>query len=365
MISALAKEIAHPSFTLSPLRIRNVSGMTVCEPSTPEDLVALRATDHYLRRIYKVRQSDRNRIVRQLKIVLEDSSHLALRKLDIRTFYESIDCDAVLEDLKKDMILGFKGIRILESLFQRAEESGIAGLPRGICVSATLSERVGRDIDRHIRNTAGVYYAARYVDDIVLVTEAAKSDSIEASLDELLRGMGFTVNPDKRLAADLDSGPIFSYLGYEFSVESVGKPGSSRQVSVWIAPPKLKKQKTRICRAFSQFAVDGSFGLLIARLRYLACSQLIARTGNGLLMSGNAYNYCEVTDTSCLDTLDSLVRRIVSGQGRVGRLVAPQLTRSQIAALRRISFRNAFERRLQVQFTRSRAKRIAGAFRNA
>ncbi len=167
----LVDRMRDASYEISPLKVREIGGNSVCEPSCPEDYVALRVVDHYLRRIYKVRQSDRSRIVRELKVILEDSSDLELHKLDIRSFYESIKCDELIEQIRTDMILGFRGIRVLETLFERARDAGIVGLPRGIGVCATLAELFGRRIDRYVSNMEGVYYAARYVDDIIIVAE--------------------------------------------------------------------------------------------------------------------------------------------------------------------------------------------------
>src|SRR5699024_10410218 len=52
------------------------------------------------------------------------------------------------------------------------------GLPRGIGVSAFLSELFMRDIDNQIRNLTDLVYYARYVDDIVAVF-IPKSTTIE------------------------------------------------------------------------------------------------------------------------------------------------------------------------------------------
>ena len=361
----LAARIADASFGISPLKIREVRGNAVCEPSCPEDFVALRVVDHYLRRIYKVRQSDRSRIVRELKVILEDSSDLELRKLDIRAFYESISCDELINQIRSDMILGYKGIRMLETLVERAQEAGVVGLPRGIGVCATLAELVGRRIDRYVSNIEGVYYAARYVDDIILVTERRRHAVVETSLRDLWTRLHLDVNPDKAVSVELDAAPRFCYLGYEFTIGSRPNPGAPRAITVRIAPSKLRKQKTRICRAFHRFTRDKSFGLLLARLRYLSGSQLISRTENGLLFSGNVYNYREITEPDCLDALDALVRNIAAGRRRLGRIVAPQLSSDQVKRLESISFRHAYERNLKVRFTRSRAMRIKQVFRDA
>lgn len=360
----LSDIISAESFTISELRTRIAKGYVIYEPSQAEDCLSLRLVDHYLRRIYKVQQSDRSRIVRQLKVILEDSSDLELRKLDIRSFYESIDFDALTAKIRGDMILGYKGIRILESLAKQAREAGCAGLPRGIGVCATLAEIVGRDIDRHIRNMDGVYYAARYVDDIIIIAERRQGAAIDASLEEFWPQVRLEANQDKEVTESFDSMPCFCYLGYEFSVGvATGKP-KRREVSIRIAPSKMQKQKTKISKAFWQYTKDGSFSLLVGRLRYLSGVQPIAISANGRLCAGNRFNYREISESRSFDALDDLVRRITRGEGRLGRIVAARLSPGQAQQLRRISFKTGFEHGLQVHFTRCRAQRLKRVFRN-
>jgi hypothetical protein len=360
----ISMAISEDSFSIAELQTRIANGYLICEPSRVADCLALRLVDHYLRRIYKVQQSDRSRIVRQLKVVLEDSSDLELRKLDIRSFYESIDLNALAAKIRGDMILGYKGIRILESLSTQAAKAGCQGLPRGIGVSATLAELVGRTIDRHIRNLEGVYYAARYVDDIIIIAERRKGHTIDASLANLWSQEGLEVNSDKEVTQSFDSAPCFSYLGYEFSVGLPTGGRGPRQVVVRLAPAKMQKQKTKICRAFWQFTRDKSFPSLVARLRYLSMTQLIARSENGRLCAGNAYNYREISDASSFDALDALVRRITEGKSRLGALVEPLLSQERIRQLQRISFRCGFDQNLHVQYTRLRAQRLKRVFRS-
>jgi len=360
----LSDVISADSFTISELRRRIANGYAIYEPSRAEDCLSLRLVDHYLRRIYNVQQSDRSRIVRQLKVILEDSSDLELRKLDIRLFYKSIDFDALIAKIRGDMILGYKGIRIIESLAKQAREAGCNGLPRGIGVCPTLAEIVGRTIDRQIRNMDGVYYAARYVDDMIIISERRQGEAIDAALEEFWPQMGLEANRDKGVTQSFNSLPCFSYLGYEFSVGVATEKHKRREVSVRIAPSKMQKQKTKICKAFWQYAKEGSFRTLVGRLRYLSCVQPIASSANGRLCAGNAYNYREITDPSSFDALDALVRRITAGKGRLGMTVASLLSQEQIQQLRRISFRIGFERNLQVQFTRSRAQQLKRVFRS-
>lgn len=359
----LSHHISSDEYEVTTFRTHTRLGKTVYELSQIEDFLAVRLTDHYLRRIYKVKQSNRSRIIQQLKVILEDCGDLELRKLDITSFYESIDFGDLIEKIRNDMILGYKGLRILDSLHACSKDEGLSGLPRGIGVSATLSELYARKIDRNICRMDGVYFSARYVDDVIIISESGKSQSIDQSLKKLWQDLNLTIN-SKSLTRKLNSKPTFCYLGYEFILGEPHNRGTQRQVTIRIAQKKIKRQKTKISKAFLQYVKDKSFSMLIARLRYLTSNILISNSENGTLYAGNSFNYGEITNTSSLDVLDGFLRNIIHGRGRLGKLVAPHLSQSQIQSLKRISFKYAFVMKLRIKFTRSRSQSLKKVFRN-
>ncbi|QDW32534.1 RNA-directed DNA polymerase [Yersinia sp. KBS0713] len=54
--------------------------------------------------------------------------------------------------------------------------SGYSGLPRGLATSAIISEYMMKDFDLFIKRKAGVFYHARFVDDIFIVTNGEDDD---------------------------------------------------------------------------------------------------------------------------------------------------------------------------------------------
>src|SRR5579863_1260727 len=138
------------------------------EPTRLGDRLVLRRLNNVLRRTYRVKQSDRTDVVRQAIKLLSEPTPKHVLKLDIKGFYESIDRNRLLGQLDQDQLLSDRSRWLLRQLFSTVDESVPKGLPRGISVSATLSEIVMRHIDLQIRQIEGVYFAARYVDDILL-----------------------------------------------------------------------------------------------------------------------------------------------------------------------------------------------------
>ena len=82
----------------------------------------------------------------------------------------------MIDRLKEDMYLCNKGIKILESLADKMgslpPQHSADGLPRGIDISATLSELFMADLDSEIKKIDGIFFYARYVDDIIVIYNA-------------------------------------------------------------------------------------------------------------------------------------------------------------------------------------------------
>jgi len=93
---------------------------------------------------------------------------MTILQFDIKDFYEEFGQEGILEKVLSDSLLSHHSKRLLKDLFAAPGLKRCKGLPRGVCVSATLSEIAMREFDRDVRQLNGVYYYARYVDDIIV-----------------------------------------------------------------------------------------------------------------------------------------------------------------------------------------------------
>ncbi|TOB16812.1 hypothetical protein CGK11_24245, partial [Vibrio parahaemolyticus] len=75
--------------------------------------------------------------------ILETSSDYGVIRVDIKSFYESINYPDILEKIKTDKLLTSKSIDFLDNL----QYLKVKGLPRGLSISPVLSEIFMRDID--------------------------------------------------------------------------------------------------------------------------------------------------------------------------------------------------------------------------
>jgi hypothetical protein len=310
------------------------------------DYLAIRKVDSNLRKIYKVKQADRSAIVRQLLTILEDGSPMYLLKLDIKSFYESIDPEILLNKIKRDQMISKKTETILQSLFNHRKIKKIDGLPRGISISATLSELYMREIDRAIRNFNGVYFYSRFVDDIVIIS-FDKENKVLRQLKQYLRQNKLSLNDSKQQELELDGKKNtvlggFSYLGYRFEITRKQVNNINimlNKISVYIADVKMTKIRNRIVKVFLDYFKNSDFVLLKNRLKFLTGNCAIDKNKNGTLMVGNFYNYPELTDMSMLKKIDEFLYSLLKNKnGNVGRKISKVLNNTQIDKLLSYSF---------------------------
>jgi hypothetical protein len=293
-------------------------------------------------------------MIHQVKSLLREGCAFTVLRLDIKSFYESIDSAIVLNRIAQDSILSYTSRLLLKKLFETPQLSGQPGVPRGLGISATLAELYTRRLDRQIRSLKHVYFYGRYVDDMIIFTHANASDA-EADVKTVLDALGLTLNSNKRTVVNCygdknkhdQSSYGFNFLGYHLdSRRYLDAKNAWRDVCIRIAPSKVKKIKSRIVHALVDYADSYNFQLLLRRMRFLAGNYVLRGTENGGLCSGIYYNYHHINDKSDLDDLDAFYRRkIFAKRGSFGRRFSHSLTDEQRQELLKIGFRSAFERR--------------------
>ena len=202
----------------------------------PNKLVLRKLNDN-IKRIYKDEQANRRIIIAQLITLLSETCPFWVIKTDIKSFYESIDRDRLVSKFHDDSLLSFHSMYLLEKVFDNPVLIGRTGVPRGMNISATLSEIYMRKFDKWIRRLDGVYYYARFVDDIVIFSNSLPSclnliNSLDSKLAVLADGLkinhsktelfdGKTLKPlDITNGKLLRSSKPLDYLGYSFKKEN-------------------------------------------------------------------------------------------------------------------------------------------------
>lgn len=270
---------------------------------TVAEKLILRKLNDNIKRIYKDEQGNRKFIIQQVKTLLSEDSPFWVIKTDIKSFYESINHERILKKLKDDAMLSYYSIYLLKVIFSNAAISLTTGLPRGLNISSTLSEIYLRKFDKWLQCFPGVYYYARFVDDIIIFISNEEHalklwELIEFKLDEycslkinwkkteLIDGKNFKVLKKKYLQR-----PVFNnleYLGYRFYLDPI--PNKKLQIS--IAKKKVNKIKTRVVRSFVDYSKNNDFKLLQQRIEFLSGNYGIKKSFDGsVLKAGIYYNY--------------------------------------------------------------------------
>ena len=245
---------------------------------------------------YNVKYSDRNEIVEELGVLLDNRMTKVLIRLDIHHFFESIPQEMLMSRLENDALLSktcLKYIRSFLFLYNRMENTSGVGLPRGICFSSCLSEIYLRPFDAKVREMEGVFMYHRYVDDIIIL----KSPSIgadyenEGLIQECIKDLGLSFNDssEKRYMGVIhgDSWTSFTYLGYEFVV-------GNGHCQILLGKARLQKYYTLIKAIFDIYKRIASYRNLSEKSKSIdpliqLMHRLNALTGNGYLDGHQSY----------------------------------------------------------------------------
>ena len=326
-----------------------------------------------------IQPSDRDTIIRRLITVLTEGVPHRVYKFDIRKFFDSIDTLELFGRLSNEPHIPRNAILVLENfLFELVDRRQIVGLPRGIQLSATLSEYAMKDFDRFVSRLPEVYFYARYVDDIVIVT-GAREDSVQFERRvkrALPTGLRFNSTKTKQIDIPVqyksDGLAIvgdFDYLGYNFSIHETKRVDHRfcRAIDVTLAPRKIRRLKSRVCRAVANFTINGDKQLLERRLQLLTGNYNLRDLPTGRLRNVGLYcNYRRANSSAALVELDSFLRSIFVGDrcslARRLSFTMPYPTRRSFL---RFSFAKSFEDRTFYNFRASELAKLTLCWRDA
>ena len=327
----------------------------------------LRKLNDNIKRIYKDEQANRKFIIQQVKTLLSETAPFWIIKTDIKSFYESINNDRIFRKLKNDAMLSYYSIFLIKKIFENNIISP-TGLPRGLNISASLSEIYMRNFDKAIQRYNDVFYYARFVDDIIIFLNNKESalelfqnlnliisnEKIDLKINdektELIDGANFKI-----LKKGYNRRPIHNnieYLGYKFHLsDSENKRENKLKIS--IADKKTKKIKSRIVKSYVDFLRTNDFELLKKRVRFLTGNYGISKSNDGsVLKAGIYYNYPHINDLEILKELNQFHKKIVySRNGNLGVKLNAILTSNQRDILKKHCFVAGFRNKTYNSFT--------------
>lgn len=323
--------------------------------------LVLRKLNDNIKRVYKDKQSNRNLIIEQLITLLTEKTPFYILRTDVTKFYESINRNELLYKIRDDGMLSYQCIYLLNKLFESPPIKNFNGLPRGLNISATLSEIKMRNIDKWIVRGTYVYYYARFVDDIIVfISKQNFVKTFRKDLENRLSDIGLSVNTLKTKEFSYDSieeNSSLQYLGYKFWFEGKDK---NRKLVVSIADRKVNKTKSRIVWAMLDFIKNKDFDLLKLRIKFLT-GNFIIREGIDCshLKAGIFYSYHHLNNFSILQELDTFLHSIVnSKKSSFGKKLSSVINISQKNEILKYSFYFGFQNKVTHCFSYNELAKI-------
>lgn len=370
-LEKISAKVTNKGFQIKLKVVSTPSGKTAYSAeNNPTSYFAIKQIQYNFQKLYKVKQSNRYEIIRQLINTLENEFPKYLIRTDIKSFYERIPRDKVLEKINKDPLLTHtskKIVRHLLSEFERLSGSD-NGLPRGVGVSAYLSELHMRSFDEAIKKHPEVVYYARYVDDIVIVffpkAETDSSGYLEFVRKEVRKEeIGLELNDgnddreNKTEEIDLSSPgtKTIEYLGYKIEFGTINsKP------KLHLSSEKIKRNKKRIDLAFEQYEHRKKRNKKAAEK--LLSKRVLFLTGNTRLIGSKNHAMVGIFYSNSLLTADSvsLVRLDDYLRNKVNVLNDGGLKRR----LKRMSFKAGFAQRVFARFSTKELSEIVEAWKH-
>ena len=303
-----AGTVFHNSIKSFPL-----NNKTVLTYTTEDAKIASRLIIRNLELNARIKQPNRSEIISALISSLQDGTPYRAHRYDIKSFYESINRAAVLTMLEDESLCSLKTLNLIKILFRALDTDNIKGLPRGLDISAYLSEIYLRHFDTKLRRLEHVNFYARFVDDIIILTSNDKANETTTYVKEFLSD-DLTLHDDgKRSDIQIgkseiliqDKNPrqnfeLLNYLGYEFKIFNTYLSNSDfrakRRVEIEISTNKIKKIRSRLFSSLLSYRASeknpGDFKLLEKRLKTLTGNYEINASGtNVIIKTGIYFNY--------------------------------------------------------------------------
>lgn len=399
LLTSIQNQILDGTFRFRPFSTRSLSkGKKLFSTNSLENIMVMRKINDNIRRAYRVKQANRFDIIKQIQQALKETTPKHVIRLDIRSFYESVPRRRLVEKIRADRLVSTRTLELLSRLLRLTSHSGSRGLPRGLQVSATLAEIHASHLERDLRAIEGIYYVARYVDDIVLFSYVDLSN-LKDKIHSAFTLNGLLVNASKTKDASVQcrcaTGCMhingncacsssckcslvltdaniqqLDILGYKLAFPDVNERKKDRfnPVGAYMADKKMAKYKSRIHSATRDYLKTSDFELLRDRVLFLTGNyKLESSKSGGSLRGGIFYNfdlYSPLTEAalmrdSRLEHLDRFLSRCLL---RVFTICAPP-NRTERRQLLSLSFVNGHKHRRMRQLPPKRISEIGRCWR--
>jgi len=378
---ALLSATSHFSDPPLPIESFPLQGKTVFRLTKPHYELVERKLQLNLKSCAPTTVNGRSQIVRNIKLLLKEGIPYRVYRLDIKSFFESFEKNYILNVVNNIQKLSPHSKSLIEALLNAHTKIGGKGIPRGLSISAVLSELLMQNFDQKAHWSSDIFYYSRFVDDIIIISSTRENPT--EFLNELYSWLppGLELNHNKKTIVDItarvekeDSNTApnllqFNYLGYHFSVKNPTKTQVGnikngdlhRKVQVDIARKKIKKIKTRISRSFLSYIKTNNWSLLRDRIAFLTQNFSVYNPkAGGKKIAGIYHSYPLVSkEAPGLKELDRFLRNaVLSKNGRIFSKTNSMLSAKQKRHLLSYSFVRGHSNRSFVYFSATKIAQI-------
>lgn len=324
-----------------------------------ESFFAIKQLQRNLKKTYKIKQSSRYYILSSLLSVLSDNFPKVIFRIDLQSFYENIPSNEVIKKIQDDYSLTAFSKKLVKQIINDYQKISVnnRGLPRGIGISAYLSELYMSEFDNKTRRKPEVMFYARYVDDIIIIICPKPNDDIDLIIDEIKKqidDLGLLLNNQKTKIENLlqPRNIKIDYLGYGISI-------SSGNVAISLSNNRMIKYKNRISLIFDDYLAKAKKNekkarkILIKRLRFLTTNTRLLNNKKNVLV-GVFFSNSLVNEMSCFTALDHFLNH------KSQSVQSPSLK----ARLSKISFLKGFSEKTFTRFNVFDLKEIVSVWKN-
>ena len=338
--------------------VLNFRGKPILSINDEHSKLVINHVSELLKELYEVKQGNRHKIVANVVQMLGENSEKYVFRYDIKKFYESIHPEYIYRMVISDPAISPNSKALVRMYLKGIEDKGIFGVGRGTSLSAALAEYYLLDFDKVIRRIDGVYYYARFVDDIIIFSYKKIEKFKDIVQSKLPSGMILHERKDKKSEVSFvdDTEWTFSYLGYKFTANK------KKLIKIDFSDNKVEKIKSRLVKSFMDYGRNNDERLLITRIKYLTGNRFI-QLSNGLAYTVgfySSYRNINPSNSDGLIELDKFYKKIIfSKKFRVNKLI-PFSTLSQkgLNFVKNVSFLESYKSRPYYYFSNiNRVKR--------
>lgn len=372
LLGSISDNINRPSFKIE-LSTAEARGKAIYMlADTPENYFLNKQLQYNFRKTYKVKQSNRFQIVDQVASLLEDKFPKYIIRTDLKSFYESVPVDEILNKIHEDNLLSPMSKRFVRQIIKEYKDlsGNTHGIPRGIGISAYLSELYLRKIDNEIKNATNLLYYQRYVDDIIAIffPETVKNHPVNylQTIEEPIKANGLELNTSEGKTKEVDLTTIekktetLDYLGYRYVVDN-NSNWQGKKLRIELTDRKINRFKQKIDLSIEVFKDQAlhdkkrASKLLKSRIVFLTSNTRLTNNKGHILTGVYFSNRLLDPNASQLKDLDTYLASSIDSL---------DLTDKQKTKLKSFTFISGFKSKRFVKFSTAELSLIMKAWKS-